>query len=219
MDTRIFFLALIVCLLTACECKDVDAFGLRPTILVPITSSPAQSNFTVGDTLWWEADFSNQVAVRDVNQRMDLRNFDFFPSFSFQSIEGTEVSSDSTIRVVPISGDIMFAFSTGTLIYEIVPEKDDNSCSFKFGTVLLKQGVYVAGVSTLELLYDFYEHPALYACGNRRREVFVTNYINSSSNRSDYESLYERLGTSDLLANTSYERYAAVGGISFTVTE
>ena len=221
MDTKTAtILALYLCTLMACDCKDVDVFGLRPTIEVPIRSFPARSNFTVGDTLWWEADFSNQVAVRNVEQRIDLSNFEFFPLFNIQSVEGNLIWSDTTISVTPIIGDAAFAFSDDdALFYEVVPIEDNEKYVFKFGIALLEPGIYVAGISTLSPTYDFYDHPALYACGGRKREVFETNYINSSSNRTDYETIFEVFGTPTLLESTTYEKYAAVGGISFTVTE
>ena len=218
MATRIIILWTILLILQSCDCTDVDEFGDRTIVEVPIESSPIQTIFSVGDTIWWSGDFSNQVRVEGVDQRMNLESFNFFASFGIRHIPISAALVDSAIEVFADTGDLTFISADEFLDYSISMVESDGRFKFKFGVILRKAGTYLAGVNTL-FDFDFYDHPALYACGRTRREDFRIHYINSSTDRVAYETIFEPNANPEVLGATTFEKYAAVGSISFTVTE
>jgi hypothetical protein len=205
-------------MLQSCDCTDVDVFGERTIVEVPIESSPAQTSFSVGDTIWWSGDFSNQVRVEGVDQRLNLEGFDFFATFGFEHVPQSSSLVESAIDVFANTGDIMFLFGDAFKNYGIEMVETDGRFKFKFGIVLRKAGVYAASMSTI-LDFDLYDHPALYACENTRREDFRIHYINSSTDRVAYEMIFESRLEGEFLEASTFEKYAAVGSITFTVTE
>jgi hypothetical protein len=218
MVTRITILCAALLTLHSCDCTDVDVFGDRTVVEVPIESSPAQTSFLVGDTIWWSGDFSNQVRVEGVDQRLNLEDFNFFSSFSIQHVPQSADLVDSAIDVFTDIGDLTFINADEFLDYSISMVEIDGRFKFKFGIVLRKAGVYLADMSTI-FDFDFYDHPALYGCERTRREDFRIHYINSSTDRVAYETIFEPLTSPEILAASTFEKYADVGSITFIVTE
>ena len=221
MDTRYILLLTVLSIFLACDCEDEDPYGKRVAVEVPILSTPAQSSFTVGDTIWWSGDFSEQVKVENVEPRMSLPDFDFFALFNLQLLPEGQLITESAIDVFALTGDVVFRNSNSASFYEIDMVEADERYKFEFGIVLRQPGIYLAGITTNGLLYDFYEHPAMYNydCIGGRREDFRIHYLNSSTNRSAYDSIFATEVSDALLAITPFERYAIVGSVSFVVTE
>lgn len=203
-------------MLQSCDCTDVDEFGDRTIVEVPIESSPAQTSFSVGDTIWWSGDFSNQVTVEGVDQRLDLEGFDFFATFVIRHIPLSAELVDSAVEVFVDTGSLTFINGDEFLDYSIGMIETNGRYKFKFGIVLRKTGVYLSAVNTL-FDFDFYDHPALYACERTRREDFRIRYTNSATDRNAYETILEP--NIEAGASSTFEKYADVGSITFVVTE
>lgn len=218
MDTRIIILFGFLLALQSCDCTNVDEFGDRTIVEVPIESSPAQTSFSVGDTIWWSGDFSNQVRVEGVDQRLNLEGFDFFTEFGISHIPLSSALIDSAIDVFADTGNLTFISQGEFVFYSVEMVEIDGRFRFKFGIVLLKTGVYSANMFTL-FDFDFYDHPALYACERTRREDFRIHYTNSSTDRNAYETILEPRLDGEILEAATFEKYANIGSITFIVTE
>lgn len=220
MATKIFPFVALLLALTSCECKDEDPFGLRPIVQVPIISTPDQTAFTIGDTIWWEGDFSNMLSVEGVSVPIELRGFNFLAEFDIQRIDSLNTSGTPPIKMVSEIGDIILSGEQeGAFFYDVEMVENEESYQFKFGIVLNEVGVFNCAVYTIGIRFDRVNHPALFVCGNRRREAFDIYYLNPSTSKSVYDSLVVPTISEEVFPTASFERYANAGSIAFTVTE
>jgi len=142
--------ASIVLVLTCASCKDKNC----PDYLqyqVPYTVSPIQDTFDIGDTIWIEMNFADQLTdLRggiantfsdfDFNLHLECGRFDIDPpqgkAVSFMDAIAFEGEIASTI--LPMSG---------VSFYKIVPFYIEQTYSFKGAVVLKQQGTFLCGIS------------------------------------------------------------------------
>lgn len=219
MAIKTTFSIILFLILYACDCSDIDEFGRRVTVEIPIRSFPVQTIFSVGDTIWWEADFSDQVQVEGVERRMNLKNFKFFPDFVFHHVPLDPELVDSAIDIISETGNVTLISSDEVLYYGMNLVETAERYKLKFATILRKPGIFTAAVNTI-IDFDEVDHPALYMCGKTRRDDFSIRYTNSSTNLNTYDSLFiPNLSNPDIINGFTFERYAQVGSITFVVNE
>ena len=208
-------LGLVVSTLISCSCKE-DLYGENLDLIVPIQSNPNSTTFQIGDTIYWEADFSKEVEVKGHSQPIFLEGFDFFSTFTISEISSEEqVDFNRQITVVQGVGEIGVVNSTQNS-YPVRFRETDDAYQLSFGVVLLEEGLYTAGLESYALPRDF-NHPAAYSCGNRRRGDITIRFQNTSTDRQVFDTLYLSTPNPDLQELVDFERYRDYGGITFRV--
>jgi len=97
-------------------------------------------------------------------------------------------------------------------------DENPDSYVFRGGIVVPDEpGIYAISAYTVNLLYDYYEHPSLYECGNNRRSVVNVNYSNSFSTIENYENIYLNNASTEALEFATFEGYQTAGIVSFFV--
>lgn len=218
MINRLFSLPIVltvVCTLTGCVCRD-DVYSERLDLIIPIQSTPNVTTFQVGDTLYWEANFSKEVEVRGHDQPISLTGFDFFSSFVISEIGSEElVDFNRRITIAQDVGDVGMITSDQNT-YPVRFREGDDAYRLSFGVVLLEEGLYTAGLQSFALPEDF-NHSAAFSCGNRRRSDITINFQNSSTDQQVYDSLYLSSPNPTIQRLAEFSRYRDYGGITFRV--
>jgi hypothetical protein len=199
-----------------CVCRD-DQYGERLDLIVPVESTPNQTTFRVGDTLFWHADFSKEVEVRGHTQPILLEDFPFFSSFALSEIGSEEVTDfNRQIALVEVVGEIDAIFSDQNQ-YPVRFQETDDAYRLRFGVVLLEEGFYTAGLNSFSLPRDFRNHPAAYSCGNQLRGDITISFQNSSTDRQVFDTLYLSSPNTIIQELADFENYRDYGGITFRV--
>jgi hypothetical protein len=210
--------ALVICIM-GCYCEN-DIYGGHLELEVPIDTYPAQDTFTVGDTLWIEADFIKYVKVRNnaVNS-IYLDQFQFFTDFFISEISDTIEKFEIDIELIEITGTIEKLYLPTAIVYPMNYVEDENNYRFKAGIVLNEKGLFYAGFSTSNLLYEFYNHPAVFLCKSNRRYRVDVYYTNHSTSIDVYSSLFLTTGVDYLNELVDFERYSNTGTVAFYVQD
>jgi hypothetical protein len=206
----------IVLTVQGCSCKE-DRYGDHLGLEVPVRSYPASTQFQVGDTLFWEGDFSKFVDVRGHQEPILLENFNFFTGFDLSEISSVDtIDFNKEIRLVPIVGDIVLGDFTQNL-YPIQFLETEDSYRFHFGIVLLEPGLYTANFFVFVTQFERSDHPATFECNNDPRTTVNVFYQNESTKREVYDSLYLSSPNPDIQRLTTFERYRDLGSVTFRV--
>jgi hypothetical protein len=151
----IYFLSLLL-LATACEPKNKKC-SRDYEIFHPISVYPVKESYNIGDTIWFEMNFSDIidviVTINNTGQKFEdqiqLKNFDFrrtFLPFYYLSDSSKRVSEqvkgkwDESFDPIYITGNIIQELPDGPeykLIYQ------NNSYLMKIGMILKKSGVFL----------------------------------------------------------------------------
>jgi len=223
MDTKNIFVILVVWIgissFWGCGKCEGDEFGIRMKLIVPINTFPAQDTFFIGDTLWIEANIDKYVEVENHTGKIFLEGFDFFTEMGISEISATVENFTPRIEFIEQLGQVEQLPLVTAVSYPLTFIEEDNTYNLKIGIVLLEQGRYYLSFSTQPLLYERYEHPAVYLCEDMRRESVKVIYTNSTTNLESYEDIFLETAVNYLFEFMDYPRYESVGAHSFIVKE
>jgi hypothetical protein len=131
------------------KCKDVDGNGVVSFYFeIPYALTPSKDTFKVGDTLWIESAFSNQMYNQRNGKTYSVIDFDFklfgnilnlntnpvMPTQSYKILNADGSLDQSSLNS---GGDIMMSYTTiqGNYVW-------------KKGIVFLEQGLFAYGLSS-----------------------------------------------------------------------
>ena len=211
-------LTAISILFASCGCRE-DDFGRHMELEVPINTYPSKDTFFVGDTLWIEAQIDKHVKVRDAASTIYLEGFNFFTDFFISEISDTVERFPHDIETAALIGEIRYLPLPTAVAYPMSYVEGADRYEFKAGVILGEEGLFFAGFSTLSLIYEEYDHPAVYACDRKRRERIDVHYKNKSTSKKSYEKLFLSTGVGYLIELVNYERYSNGGAHTFVVKE
>ncbi len=142
-----FISLLLICFIatTAFRCEEQDPEYVLMTFVIPITIEPLNPDFTLGDTLWVTADFSE--SMKELNSQTDyiLKDFDFRSKIGLRKLINPKLdisdqpSATDEITLVPKVGSIPFVgetFSPFSFSFET------NRYKLRIGIIPKKTGVY-----------------------------------------------------------------------------
>jgi hypothetical protein len=202
----------------SCGEKNCDSYGRRMTLQVPISTSP-RDTFILGDTLWLEASFDKNVDVLNHDQDIYLEEFDFFTTFAIAEISDTVERFIDLQHIIEVVGHAYPLQLATAFAYSIEYVEDDSGYHVIIGFVLEKEGLYKLSASTNSILYESYNHQAVFECDNVRRAAVRVIYSNSSTSEENYTNLFRQTNVDYLLEIVDYERFATFGGHAFVVTK
>lgn len=201
---------------TGCRCEP-DIYGDNILLEVPITIEVESDTLSGGDTIWIYADFNNQVLEKKSGSRIFLEDFKFFSKISFTEISDT-IEYFPLIPVIEVTGSIDSLSAVTARSYPITYIESDDNYKFRAGLVVpMEVGLYEVSVSTSNLLYESYDHPAMFQCGNDRRSVVNVSYKNENSTQENFENIFLNTRVPYLLELSTLENYQSGGSVAFYV--
>lgn len=147
---RIFFLLISLFFVLACSnCKDKNC----PDFLfyqVPYTLTPAKDTFNLGDTLWVEMDFPEEMTDVNGGIKNIFHNYDFRLELAADKIDINPVMSKTIdyLRFHKVVGQdsVVNLPGAGVSGYKIFPIFEEGRYRFKCGLVTQKKGLFVLGI-------------------------------------------------------------------------
>jgi hypothetical protein len=140
-------------LLTSCisekKCKDTTGNGvLGFTFEIPYSLTPAKDTFKVGDTLWIESTFSNQMYNQDNDKTYSVIDFNFKLFCNILDLKTNPVLPLQSYKILNPDGslDNSSANNGGDIIMNYVTS--NGNYFWKRGIVLSQQGLFAYGLST-----------------------------------------------------------------------
>ncbi|MEQ8706326.1 MAG: hypothetical protein RIC19_20510 [Phaeodactylibacter sp.] len=206
----------LILFVSACGCKE-DEFGERMTLQVPVQTGPSKDTFQLGDTIWVEANFGKQVAVKDAASDIYLEDFDFFPQLSLSEISDTTEFFEAEVDFIEQIGQIETLPLATALVYPMQFLETDSAYQLRIGVVLKTEGLFCLTVYSSPWSFEGLNHPALFACGNNFRNYVNVHYLNSSTTKEQYEQLFLSTRVDYLFELISFEEYSSVAGHTFVV--
>lgn len=203
----------------SCGCEE-DIYGKYLELELPIDTYPARDTFKVGDTLWIEASFDKNVKTRNnqINHIL-LENFSFFTFFTISEISDTAEIFNLNFEIISITGKIDKLILPTAVSYPLEYVESENLYYFKGAIVLLEPGLYTSAFYTESLLYENFEHPAVYMCEGERRNKIEVYYVNKSTNLKAFENLFLSTNVAYLKELYTFEGYKDIGSHTFVVVE
>jgi len=145
VTSLISLLLLYLIATTAFRCKEKDPEFIVMSFTLPFSVSPLNPEFQIGDTLWIEAAFSENLEEFNSKSYYSLKNFDFKSKIGLLKLINpnldlsSQPSATDYFEFIPKIGTVPFigeTFSPFTLEYR------DNHYYFKLGLIPKQKGVY-----------------------------------------------------------------------------
>ena len=222
MDTKFFIVGLFfigTLTLAGCNNCEGDEYGDELELIVPIETTPLSETIRVGDTLWITANFDKEVMLKDRPLSIRLDNFNFFSEIGVSEITDTTENFSVDIETIEDVGQISFLPLQTALTYPVFYEEREDAYHFRGGIVFNQEGLFFVRLNTQPLLYESYEHPAMYQCEDKRRRSVRVCYANTSTNVENYENIFLQTNVDYLLELMDYERYASIGSFTLRVEQ
>ena len=221
MDIRYAFIFIIIVqVFQSCgECKP-DKYGEFLQLVVPVTTSPAQDTFSIGDTLTIVANFSKEIEVYNTDYTIYLDSFKFFTDFGISEISDTFENYAVNIDTIVEIGQVGFVpLHENVVAYPLKYQEDDEGYQLKFSIVLKSKGMFWVFFSCGFFYYEpgAYDHPALYVCDKNRRDRVIVFFKNNSTTPEAYQNIFLKTKVDYLLQSCDYERYSNLGSVSIIV--
>ncbi len=143
---KIIIAGLIIGLAVFCSsCKDKNC----PDYLqyqIPYTATLPQDTFQIGDTIWMEMNFADQLTDVRGNIQNTFKNFDFRLELQCDKmdIDPPQAKAVSYMDAIAIAGEIV---PQGISYYDIIPLYQGNRYIFKIAVVLKEQGMFVCAIN------------------------------------------------------------------------
>jgi hypothetical protein len=220
MDTKFLLVSLfIIGVLTLNGCKNCesDEYGAELELIVPIETTPLSETIRVGDTLWITADFDKEVMLKDRPLSIRLDDFNFFSEIVVSEITDTTENYSIDIEIIEEVGQISFLPLQTAITYPVFYEEREDSYHLKGGIVFNQEGLFFVNLSTQPLLYEDYEHSAMYQCEDKRRRSVRVCYANASTNVENYENVFLQTNVDYLLELMDYEAFESIGSFALRV--
>ncbi len=141
---------MLISTFSCCNCKDKNC----PDALfyqVPYTLTPAQDTFNLGDTIWIEMDFPEEMTDVNGGIKNTFRNYDFRIELGCERIDVNpgQAKTVDFLRFHEVLGrdSIINLPGAGVSGYRIFPIFQNGSYRFKCGLITEKKGFFTFGVT------------------------------------------------------------------------
>ena len=208
----------LILFVSACGCKE-DEFGEQMVIEMPVSTYPVKDTFRVGDTLWVDLLFPKVFSVKDANGKIVLEGFDFRTELGFSEVSDTIEQFSGSWEVLERIGTVDILPLSTAIAYPIGIVEDTMHYQFKAGFILSEPGLYWFLFNTPGYLYEDYEHPAMYTCGNNRRSSVSFFHQNPASTEEGYQRLISETNVEYIPELVDWEEYQSLGSLTFWVAE
>lgn len=212
----------IISSITGCDNACVEPFSTRYVFEIPVSLTPAQDTFQIGDTITIESVFSDQVLERNLQQRFPLINWKFYPGTTIDKIDSNPAAKDALFLFDLLLSEAadykLHQFSdNSTKIYGQY-QYDNNTYFLKFGLIPRVPGLYLLSqVSSLYPINEWQDFPG--KCKNTSSEAFVSMNNGTSTNNIHYLSLSPDPYYNDWILIKPEQRFHRGGGYCFVVVE
>ena len=205
------FLAVTLCSCSnrkSCDGKKGITYGFD----LPVTISQAKDTFTVGDTIWVDNSFSNQIVNSRNNKTYTVNNFDFDTKMAIKDLNSPRPSvSYSNPTIVTLHGKTAINSVGGNDSYQsidLTQDFSDGRYKYKCGIVLERSGFFAIIFFTLEKhrKVDITECP---------REDMLLSYKTNNATNNNYEMV--KNAQDHAFSGLTLEDYNKIGGFCFYV--
>ncbi len=220
--TFIFWFAFL--LLTGLQfysCKEdcTPPLGTAYKLEIPITLTPAQDTFHVGDTITIVSSFSNCMYEKDLDQFFTIENWQFFPTSKVSEISSNPAKSamlDFNIIIDSIYDYEYFYYANNEVDLSGEYLNQSNIYDLKYRLIPSKTGVYhFRHLVDLDFIRS---QTFIGKCKNERVEAFV-NMNEDADNNIHYLSLSPDPHYNTWILIKPELRFHKFGGYCFVVVE
>lgn len=218
---KYIFLATLLGLSWIVGCgKNCEApYGTTYLFELPVSLTPAQDTFHVGDTIAIVSSFSNRMYEKDLDQFFTIENWQFFPAsklFEISSNPARSAMLDFNVILDSLYDYDYFYYSNNEVDLYGEYLNQSNTYELKYKLVPLKSGVYHFR-HLVDL--DFNRSQTFIGkCKNERVDAFVS-MNNGADNNIDYLSLSPDPHYNTWILIKPEERFHKFGGYCFVVVE
>ncbi|MBS1781081.1 MAG: hypothetical protein JST70_17275 [Bacteroidetes bacterium] len=122
--------------------------GITYEFDLPVTISPAKDTFRIGDTIWIENAFSDQMYNAEDGKTYTVHNFDFKASWQVCDMNYPPYTYPDPI-IIPLSGTTnIYSAAPNVQSYQIKHDYSNGSYKYKAGIVATRSGAYLVSFST-----------------------------------------------------------------------
>ncbi len=210
MKTAISSLVIIL-LLTNCakkECREGNLLSNQINLyfVLPVKVYPAKDTFKIGDTLWIEQEFSDQLANINSGKTYKLANFDFTMGMSIDDLNKPDFATYPNPKIVAFMGRI-----GGENGNDFIHEYQNNIYRFKAAFIIERKGFYKIGFggSPREGKGSV---SGITTCKN---EYYDFDYTVNNKGDNNYEML--QFSVANTFKNYSLDRFNKEGSYCFIV--
>ena len=220
MVIRILFFCsfLISILLSSCFCKE-DMWGDELIMILPINTTPPESTFSIGDTLWIKANITKNVEVLNSQNTVFADSFEFFTDIGVSEISSENQEYDINIDVISEIGTLTKRDLPTAVLYNVEYLELETEYQLLAGIVFNDPGTYFFRFSILADKFEYVDHPLLYKCKQERRSTVTTYFSNLATNFSDYENIFLNSPVENIESTYPYELYGQLGSHTFIVSD
>jgi len=135
-------LSCLACIYLFSRCTPEPTCILKYEFDFPLTISPHQDTFQLGDTIWCEMDLPNLLLNKQTGENVDFSNFDlFFETFIYRKDTSIAMEAMHQFNIEPIMGSIdQQTGSMFTYTYIHFPSSDNKH--FKLALIPTKAGTF-----------------------------------------------------------------------------
>ena len=221
MKTYFFLICgVFVFLAAGCGEKCIDNASTGYLFELPVSLTPAQDTFRVGDTITIESVFSDQVLERNLQQRFPLIDWKFYPGTFIYKIDHNPAKDGLPFFEVLLAEAPNYhlrQYSGGTSGLSGQYEYREGKYFLKFKLIPHTAGIYfMEQGSALYPLNEWQDFPG--RCKNSSSEAFV-NMNNGADNNIDYLALSPDPHYNDWILIKPEDRFHKFGGYCFVVVE
>jgi hypothetical protein len=203
-------------LISSCQCAP-DVYGDNILLEIPISVELQSDTLNSGDTIWISASFDKEIMEMNSGRNIFLEDFQFFTELGISEISDT-VQKFPSVSTFSIMGSIEELPLITAISYPIMYEETENSYEFRGGVIAPEEpGLYGIAFSSSNLLFEEYDHPAMFQCGNDHRSVVNVSYKNESTTRANYENVYFNTRIPFFLELSTFEGFQLGGSVAFYV--
>jgi len=206
--------------LHGCDGNCVDTSNNRYVFDLPVSLTPAQDTFQVGDTITIESVFSDQVLERNLQQRLPLIDWKFYPGTSIYKIDHNPAKDglpffEALLEEAPYYQLQQYSDETSGLSGQY--EYREGKYFLKFKLIPHAAGIYfIEQSSALNPLNEWQEFPG--RCKKTSSEAFA-NMNNGADNNIHYLSLSPDPHYNNWILQKPELRFHKFGGYCFVVVE
>jgi len=181
MKYIVTFLGLLS-LFCGCETnKDCDFPG-QYQFELPITLSPAKDKFKVGDTIFINSTFPDEVYERQTERRYHLEDFRFYPGMGVVEISG-DTSNEAALQIFDVLIDSetdfdLINYSNGVVAYIGEYSYSGNEYDLSFQLVPKEAGLFYFSLASA--IY-FYEDNQSFAGKCKEKGIDAIGYVNNGN--------------------------------------
>lgn len=211
------FACTLMCIYLCAGCKDKNC----PEYLrykIPLTLSPAQDTFQLGDTIWVELDFDHTLTDVNGGVTNTFSNYNFRFEWQCEKINMTPLEGHTVdyLFFVGILGttEPVGLPSSGVSFYKVFPEYDGQVYRFKCGFVLQDTGTFFVALNSYKPVAG-YDRQDGWDC-SRISFVLDTKINNGDPDENNYYLL--KTSPEPVYQKMTKERFGT-GGFVFVVVE